>query len=498
MYLGNLQNNKPIYFTWDSMSAVGASIAASVAGTIRVYKNSDTTERTADITDTRDFDGVTGLNHVAIVTTDAFYTSDSDYSVVLVGATIDGVGGVNVTIATFSIEKRFASSDVVKMNGALIDGSIPVADRAKIHINHLNIVSDTEDAIYAEALAALKIGLKVRGNVGIEASCNQDDGDGFSALSGPLSGHGILALSNLGDAVRFTGGASAKDISAKEIDSILADTNEIQTALPAGANPDSTKISSKLDILNVQNNTRIRLSVPSPVQIPETGDLVLPICADFQDTNGNPEDPDVNEIAVYLRAINAGVDKDGFLYDDEATTIPATASTTFTPSYWKLLRVSQGRYVTYLKLPFTENPDQWMFTFKLKESTVEFSYCANMQLVETLTTIDLADTVATRQVIAKALKVEDVAGESSVVGSVYEILQNTFDLLGTPDATISDDVRAVAENLLYVLSAAIGDFDSDSTTKETVFKDGLTAAATKFTIKTEKTGDITTRRLLFP
>ncbi len=105
-YLGDIENGTAIRFFWATNDAAGASASRTTPGAIRVYKDGDTTERTADITDTADFDGVTGLNLCEIVTTDAFYAADGDYTAVLVGAVIDGKT-VNAEIAQFSIENRY-------------------------------------------------------------------------------------------------------------------------------------------------------------------------------------------------------------------------------------------------------------------------------------------------------------------------------------------------------------------------------------------------------
>jgi hypothetical protein len=69
-----------------------------------------TTERTSSngITDTVNFDGITGVHHCTIDLSDntdaGFYSAGSDYFVVLVGAVIDGQT-VNATLAQFSIGK---------------------------------------------------------------------------------------------------------------------------------------------------------------------------------------------------------------------------------------------------------------------------------------------------------------------------------------------------------------------------------------------------------
>ncbi|RKY24108.1 MAG: hypothetical protein DRP62_04475 [Planctomycetota bacterium] len=111
MYLGDFKENSTLYFCWSTNDKNGASITRATNGTIKIYKDDGTTESTAGITDTEDFDSLTGIHNCKIVLTDAFYATGHDYSVVLDGAVIDGET-VNAVLATFSIENRFAGSSL--------------------------------------------------------------------------------------------------------------------------------------------------------------------------------------------------------------------------------------------------------------------------------------------------------------------------------------------------------------------------------------------------
>jgi len=114
MYLGDYEEDDRLYFCWSTNDKSGASITRATDGTIKVYKGTGSGECTTGITDTKDFDGITGVHNCMIdLSTDAFYTPGSDYSVVLAGAVIDGET-VNAVLATFSIENRFAGSSLFK------------------------------------------------------------------------------------------------------------------------------------------------------------------------------------------------------------------------------------------------------------------------------------------------------------------------------------------------------------------------------------------------
>lgn len=105
-YLGDFRRSQTVRFQWNSFNSSGASVTRATNGTISVYKDGGTTQTTTGVTDTEDFDTLTGVHDVAIATTDAFYVPGSDYTVVLSAATIDSQT-VNAVLAHFSIENRF-------------------------------------------------------------------------------------------------------------------------------------------------------------------------------------------------------------------------------------------------------------------------------------------------------------------------------------------------------------------------------------------------------
>jgi len=112
MYVGDYAEDSTVYFCWSTNNTDGASITRATNGTIQVYKDDGTGESTAGITDTEDFDSLTGVHNCKVdLSVDAFYAKGHDYSVVLASATIDGET-VNAVLATFSIENRFAGSSL--------------------------------------------------------------------------------------------------------------------------------------------------------------------------------------------------------------------------------------------------------------------------------------------------------------------------------------------------------------------------------------------------
>ncbi len=111
VYLGDFDLSATVRFMWNTNDATGASVTRATNGTISVYQNGNTTQTTTGVTDTEDFDSLTGV-HLCAVDTSAdgtFYAAGRDFAVVLSGATIDGAT-VNAVLAHFSIAAR-AHSD---------------------------------------------------------------------------------------------------------------------------------------------------------------------------------------------------------------------------------------------------------------------------------------------------------------------------------------------------------------------------------------------------
>jgi hypothetical protein len=94
--LGDVATGSTIQVPWSSNGADGASITRATDGSIRIYKDNSTTQRSssAGITDNEDFDSITGVHLVNIDLSDntdaGFYAAGHNYHVMLVAATIDG------------------------------------------------------------------------------------------------------------------------------------------------------------------------------------------------------------------------------------------------------------------------------------------------------------------------------------------------------------------------------------------------------------------------
>jgi hypothetical protein len=147
-YLGDVLPFTTFVFNWDTFSATGASIAPS-GGTIVVYKDTNTTESTAGVTDTRSFDGRTGINQVVMSLTadQSFYSLGSSYSVMYVGGTIDGQA-VNAVLFTFSILRDALKYGIARAGVAQAATSTTVTVDAAAAFGN-NVPSDMTMLLYS-------------------------------------------------------------------------------------------------------------------------------------------------------------------------------------------------------------------------------------------------------------------------------------------------------------------------------------------------------------
>ena len=105
-YYGDIAEDATITFKFNTNAADGTPTTLSGTPALSVYKKGSTNETTTGVTLTVDYDSRTGLNYVAVVTTDAFYTTGDDYEVVITTGTVDSISVVGVVVG---IENRSAA-----------------------------------------------------------------------------------------------------------------------------------------------------------------------------------------------------------------------------------------------------------------------------------------------------------------------------------------------------------------------------------------------------
>lgn len=103
-YLGDFKAGATVSFKFTTYKpSTGAPFVLAGTPVVSVYKSNNTTETTTGVTLTVDFDSRAGLNHVEIVTTDAFYADPGQYEVVITTGTVDSVSVVGACVGRFTI-----------------------------------------------------------------------------------------------------------------------------------------------------------------------------------------------------------------------------------------------------------------------------------------------------------------------------------------------------------------------------------------------------------
>jgi hypothetical protein len=108
-YLGDFGAGDTIDFKFTTFRpSTGAAFTLGGTPVISVYKDNSTTESTAGVTLTADFDARTGLNHVRITTSSdgAFYADGSAFECVITTGTVDSVSVVGSCVGRFTLRDQ--------------------------------------------------------------------------------------------------------------------------------------------------------------------------------------------------------------------------------------------------------------------------------------------------------------------------------------------------------------------------------------------------------
>lgn len=108
MWLGEFSAGDTIDLKFTTRGTTGAPATLSGSPAVSVYKGNGTTESTAGVTLTADFDSRTGLNHVRITTGSdgTFYADGNDFQVVITAGTVGGTSVVGEVVGHFTLRNR--------------------------------------------------------------------------------------------------------------------------------------------------------------------------------------------------------------------------------------------------------------------------------------------------------------------------------------------------------------------------------------------------------
>lgn len=117
-YIGDFRIGATFDLKFCTVTTTGAPTQLAGSPVVSIYPDNSTTQITAGITLSVDFDGITGLNHVRVVATVANgYASATNYQVVVTTGTVGGTSVVGYVVGQFSIENRVASG-LIRSNTA--------------------------------------------------------------------------------------------------------------------------------------------------------------------------------------------------------------------------------------------------------------------------------------------------------------------------------------------------------------------------------------------
>lgn len=108
-YIGDVRLGDTFDCKFCTVTTTGAPTQLAGTPVISAYPGNSTTQLTAGITLSVDFDSVTGLNNVRVVATSGNgYATATDYQLVITTGTVGGTSVVGYVVGEFSIEKRSA------------------------------------------------------------------------------------------------------------------------------------------------------------------------------------------------------------------------------------------------------------------------------------------------------------------------------------------------------------------------------------------------------
>lgn len=263
--------------------STGAPFTLAGTPALSVYKDGSTTQSTAGITLTVDFDGVAGLHHLAIDTSadGTFYSAGSHFEVVITTGTVDSVSVVGSCVASFTLRKDSAlkptvaarTLDVSATGEAGLDWANIGSPTTAVNLSATNIDVDQVVASVSGAVGSVtgavgsvtgNVGGNVNGSVGSVASggitatsiaadaigASELAADAVTEIAGAVwavatreltsganialaKGVGVTGFNDLDAAgVRGAVGLASANLDT-QIAAVQSDTNDIQTRIPA-------------------------------------------------------------------------------------------------------------------------------------------------------------------------------------------------------------------------------------------------------------------------
>lgn len=123
MYHGDIRLGDTIDIKFATVQTTGAPFTLAGSPVISAYPGNSTTQLTAGITLSVDFDSVTGLNNVRVVASSGNGYAAGNYALVITTGTVNSVSVVGYVIGTFSIESRSALMPTTAARTLVVDAA---------------------------------------------------------------------------------------------------------------------------------------------------------------------------------------------------------------------------------------------------------------------------------------------------------------------------------------------------------------------------------------
>ena len=237
--LGDFFPGAVIDFKFNTYSTTGAPITLAGSPVLAVYKGNVTTEGTAGITLTVDFDSRTGLHHVRITTgsDSSFYDFGNTFSVVFTAGTVDAMSVVGTEVATFTLGQavQYVDAGVPQAVGSLTStiraaanfGADVLRGRTLLmwgsdqqYWVRTNITGNTGDVLTHEALAVVPSGTRYYVIIDGGGGGATPDAAAVRAAIGLASANMDTQLGTINTRIGAPVGASiSADVAAVKVDS---------------------------------------------------------------------------------------------------------------------------------------------------------------------------------------------------------------------------------------------------------------------------------------
>ncbi len=152
MQLGDFTPGKTATFWFTTVNVDGVP-AALTSGAASVYKQGTTTESTAGVSLSTNYDSRTGFHEVEVDTSadGAFYAAGKDFAIVLTAGTVEGRTITPLVLANFSLSNRSA------LRPATADRTLAVDASGQVTVGALASDSITASAIAADAIGSSEL-----------------------------------------------------------------------------------------------------------------------------------------------------------------------------------------------------------------------------------------------------------------------------------------------------------------------------------------------------